>query len=154
RVLSAPDRQTNPGTLAVERFDLGREAHHRYLVATEQELGRQQRSVGSSHDQYVVSRHLAIPPGPDFLLAGRCRMPGFSASFVRQNRGEPRAKVRIAQADPELGLDQAVRDPLIVAVKAARHRRELGLLERHERRRVYPEKLGGMSEDRLGGRGV
>src|SRR5262249_40415661 len=149
RLLSAPDRQTNPGTLAVERLDLGREAYHRYLVAAEQQLGGQERPVGSSHDQYVVNCHLAFPPGPGFLLAGRCRMPGFWASLAHQKRGEPGAEVRVTQAPPELGLDQAVGDPLVVVVKAARHRREPGRLERHERRRGHPEQPRSMSDDRL-----
>src|SRR5204863_5214469 len=98
RLLSASDRQTDKGTLAVERLDLGREAHHRDLVAAEQELRRQERAVGRSHNQYVVGRHLAIPPGPGFLLAGRCRMPRFWASLLRQDRGEPGPEVRAAQA--------------------------------------------------------
>src|SRR6516165_10736148 len=88
------------------------------------------------------------------ILAGRCRMVGFWASLLRQDSGEPRAIIRVAQSDPELDLDQAVRDALVVVVKAARHRRQPGGLEHHERWLLDPEKLGGVSNDRRGRRRI
>src|SRR5262249_49629897 len=75
-------------------------------------------------------------------------MLGFWASLVSPDRRQPGAEVGVAQGDPEFGLDQAVRDPLVIVVEAARHRRKPSGFERHDRRRLYPEELGSMSDDR------
>src|SRR6516162_1703268 len=83
-------------------------------------------------------------------LLRRCRMLRFWASLLSQDRRQSGAIIRIAQCNPELGLDQVVRYALVVVVKAACHRREPGGLERHERRRLHPEKFGGIGDDRLG----
>ena len=60
RLPSASDRQPYSGAVVVERLHLGREAHHRYLVAAEQQLCCQEGAVGSAHGQDVVSRHTAV----------------------------------------------------------------------------------------------
>src|SRR5438552_8892 len=77
-------------------------------------------------------------------------MPRFWASLLHQDRGEPGAEVRVAQSNAELAFDQAVRDSLVIVVKAARHRRHPRLFEWHQRRRFDPEEPGGVSDDRLG----
>ena len=70
----------------------------------------------------------------------------------RRIAARPVAVVRIAQRDAELAFDQRVRDALVVVIEAARHRRQLGCLERHQRRRRQAEQAGGMGDDRLGRR--
>ncbi len=61
RVFAAAHRQPDDRALAVERFDFGRQADHRDLVAAEQQLGGEQRPVGRPHDQHVVSGHGVSP---------------------------------------------------------------------------------------------
>src|SRR6516164_8749185 len=74
----------------------------------------------------------------------------FWASLLSQDRRQSGAIIRIAQCNPELGLDQVVRDALVVVVKAARHRRQPGGLERHERRRLHPETVVAYAAELLG----
>src|SRR6516162_6236035 len=77
------------------------------------------------------------------ILAGRCRMVGFWASLLRQDSGEPRAIIRVAQSDPraitrvaqgapELVLVRAVGAAFFVVKKAAPQRGQPGGLEHQE----------------------
>src|ERR1700730_15736890 len=88
------------------------------------------------------------------LLIGRCRMPSLWASLVGEDGSQAAPVVRILQGHTELALDQPVRYPLVVVVEAARHRREPGGFERHERRRPHAEQRRGMSDNSFGRRGI
>src|SRR5690242_10842303 len=88
------------------------------------------------------------------LLVGRCRMQSLWASLVREDCGQTGMVVRVLQSHAELALDQPVGHPLVVVIKPARHRRERGGFEWHERRRRYAEQRRGVSDDSLGWRRV
>ena len=64
------------------------------------------------------------------------------ARIVEQG-AQPLAIARIAQVDGQLLLDPRVADPAAVAVEAARHRRQLGRLERHLGRRQGAQQRAG-----------
>src|SRR5208337_3744758 len=63
QVFSALDRQTHARAVLVDRLRLGRQANELDLVAGEQELDGEQRTVGRAHDQDIVSAHVRYSVG-------------------------------------------------------------------------------------------